>query len=105
MSHIGRAVEVITKWIGNASPDITSRVYGKLMAADVNNEVAVIMGFCDTSTETVKEKWKRVRARIIDPYEFYPMEKVPPPKADRDQKHRRHCNGSDKESKYRKFLG
>ena len=62
--------ETIAKWIGHASPTITSGVYGRLSQDDLNGLMRGVPFIDEGRQNNNKEQWVRIARFVTEPYVF-----------------------------------
>ena len=70
----GSSFEAIAKWIGHASPAVTSSVYGRLSLRDVESSLGTVPFLSDhlaSNTENDNNEWHSLSRFLRSPYQFF----------------------------------
>lgn len=80
---MGNSWENIAKWLGHASPTITSTIYGQLTAIEIDSRIHADFIDNGTGVADAREEWRELAAFVAQPYTF---EKAELPGSPRDKK-------------------
>ena len=74
MLPTGSSFEAIAKWIGHASPTVTSSVYGRLSLRDVENSLGAVPFLSDhlgATNDNENNEWHSLSRFLRSPYQFF----------------------------------